>query len=108
MASTIPFRVALTHKGTSCKFFTLFQGQDGSLYIHLYWQDGQPWRIQASGETAPKQSFLNLANFRQPGFELHKINFHPMGFVHLTNNRGQRIKDGTRGPTFEEKNRRWN
>lgn len=102
MASTIPFRVVLTHNGVSRKFFTLFQGRDGSLYIHLYRPDEQPWRIPGTGETAPREMFLDFANFREPGFELHKISFHPTGYIHLTNRRGERYRDGTRGNAFAE------
>lgn len=102
MSSTVPFRVVLTHRGISRKFFTLFQGRDGSLYIHLYRPEGQSWRIPATGDTARPEMLLDFANFTEPGFELHKISFHPSGYMHLTNRHGERYKDGTRGSAFEE------
>ena len=102
MASTIPFRVVLTHKGISHKFFTLFQGKDGSLYIHPNRPDGQPWRVPAIEETDPNQMLLSLTDFKEPDFELRKITYHQSGIIHLTNKQGNRYKDGTRGPAFKD------
>ncbi len=101
MPSIVPFRVVLSTKRKSRKFFTLFQGRDGSLYIHPYRPKGQPWRI--AGSTDDKNSsvmHLDFVNFKEPAFELHKISFHPSGYIHLTNKNGQRYKEGTQGPAF--------
>lgn len=103
MPRTIPFRVVLTHKGVSRKFFTLFQGKkDESLYIHLNRPEGQRWRVPAIEQTDMNQMHLDLDNFKEPDFELFKITFHPSGYIHLTDKQGARYRDGTRGPTFEE------
>jgi len=45
---------------------------------------------------------LDFVNYRQPEFELHKLTFHPTGFIHLTNETGRRYRDGTRGPAFSQ------
>lgn len=49
-----------------------------------------------------KGALLDFANFREPGFELHKITFHRSGCIHLTDRNGQRFRDGTKGPSFDE------
>jgi hypothetical protein len=101
MPSTVPFRVVLTKNGVSRKFFTLFQGKDGSLYIHPNRENLKPWQTPslANDETGMK---IDFNNSNIPGFELHKISFHPSGYIHLTNKNGERYREGTRGPTFEE------
>lgn len=102
MSSSVPFRVVLTHEGQSRKFFTLFQGKDGSIYIHPYRLAGQPWRVPGGDDPEGQGARLDFANFREPGFELHKITFHPSGVIHLTNKNGGRFRDGTRGPAFDD------
>lgn len=102
MATTVPFRVVLVHRGRARKFFTLFQGRDGSLYVDLYRPEGQPWRVPGTGLGASNEMLLDFANYSEPGFELHKISFHPSGYIHLSDTRGQRFKDGRRGPAFTE------
>ena len=101
MPSTVPLRVVLTSKGVSRKFFTLLQGKDGSIYIHPNRENGEPWKTPRieNDESGLK---LDFNNPNIPSFELHKISFHPSGYIHLTNKRGERYRDGTRGPTFEE------
>lgn len=101
MPSTVPFRIVLTNNGVPRKFFTLFQGKDGSLYIHPNREDGNPWQAPGftNDETGMKIDFNNIST---PEFELHKISFHPSGYIHLTNKYGERYREGTRGPTFEQ------
>lgn len=101
MPSTVPFRVVLTNNGVSRKFFTLFQGKDDSLYIHPNRESGKPWQTPrlTNDETGMK---IDFNNSNTPGFELHKISFHPSGCIHLTNKKGERYREGTRGPTFED------
>lgn len=102
MAKTVPFRLTLAHRGTERKFFSLFQGRDGSLYIHLYRPTGQPWRIPGRGPGDFEDSQrLDFTNYTEPGFALHKISFHRSGYIHLSDPQGRRFKDGTRGPDFE-------
>ncbi len=101
MPSKVPFRVVLTNNGVSRKFFTMFEGKDGSIYIHPNRDHKNPWmtpRVE-SDEAGLK---LDFNNSNTPGFELHKISFHPSGYINLTNKEGERYRDGTRGPTFEE------
>lgn len=102
MAAVPPFRVVLTHQGASRKFFTLFQGKDGSLYIHPYRPPGEPWRVPGGDDPIGPGTRLDFSNFREPQFELHKISFHPSGVIHLTDRAGSRFRDGVKGPSFEE------
>jgi hypothetical protein len=104
MPAKVPFRVVVTYEGVPRKFFSIFQGRDGSLYIHLNRPDGQPWRIPGGGDgkEEPKRLTLDFVDFREPGFKLHKITFHPSGYIHLTNKEGVRHRGGTRGPAFAE------
>ena len=102
MPSTAPFRVVLECNGVSRKFFTLFQGRDGSLYVHPYRAEGQPWRIPSIDVDVSSGTRLDFNKFEEPDFDLHKISFHPTGYIHLTNKRQERYRDGTRGPSFEE------
>ena len=101
MPASVPFRVVLTHMGTSGKFFTVFQGKDGSIYIHPYRLPGQPWRVPGGDDPIGERTRLDFADFTERGFELHKISFHPSGYIHLTNKKGERFRDGTKGPPFE-------
>jgi len=101
MPSTVPFRVVLTKNGVSRKFFTLFEGKDGSLYIHPNRENGKPWQtpILTNIETGVKIDFTNP---NTPEFELHKISFHPSGYINLTNKKGERYNECMRVSTFEE------
>lgn len=104
MPASVPFRVVLTSGGKSRKFFSLFQGKDGSIYIHPYRLAGEPWRVPGGDDPVGERTRLDFANFSEPGFELHKISFHPSGYIHLTNKNGERFRDGTKGPAFEDMN----
>jgi hypothetical protein len=101
MASRVPFRVTLTYQGIQRKFFTLFQGRDGSLYIHPNRDDSKPWKTP-SIENFEQGIKLDFENPNVPNFEPHKISFHPSGYIHLTNKSGERLRDGIIGPKFEE------
>lgn len=101
MPAMVPFRIVLTQNGISRKFFTLFQGKDGSLYIHPNRDPNLSWRTpKLEGNTAGMK--FNFEESEEKNFDLHKISFHPSGYIHMTNKQGQRLKDGTRGPSFEE------
>ena len=76
MPSTVPFRVVLTTNGVSRKFFTLFEGKDGSLYIHPNRESGKPWQIPLLTNDKAGMK-IDFSNPDTPGFELHKISFHP-------------------------------
>ncbi len=101
MPASIPFRVILSQNGVSRKFFTLFQGKDGSLYIHPNRKSGKPWKTPKL-ESRDATLMLDFEAAEEKSFDLHKISFHPSGFIHMTNKRGERLRDGTRGPSFEE------
>lgn len=79
----------------------MFEGKDGSIYIHPNRGHKKPWMTPGleSNDTELK---LDFNNSNTPKFELHKISFHPSGYIHLTNKQNKRYRDGTRGPTFEE------
>ena len=101
MAHSVPFRVVLSQNGIRRKFFTLFQGRDGSLYIHPNRDTKKPWRIPKL-ENSKDGLSIDLNNYSEPNFEPHKISFHPSGYIHITNKKGERYKDGTKGPAFDE------
>jgi len=44
---------------------------------------------------------LHLDTFRPNEFNFSKISFHPTGYIHLTDERGKRYRDGLRGPAFD-------
>lgn len=97
----VPFRVVLSSGNLRRKFFSLFEGKDGSLYIHANRDTNIPWKapnLEKVGESLK----LDLKNPNVYDFEPHKISFHPSGYIHITDKRGNRFKDGTRGPSFEE------
>jgi len=60
-----------------------------------------PWKTPLLTND-PQGTKIDFGNHKTQEFELHKISFHPSGFIHLTNKNGERYRDGTRGPTFEE------
>lgn len=101
MSTRVPFRVVLTNKGVTRKFFTFFEGKDGSLYFHPNRESNKPWKVPLLMDN-PLGMKINWGNQKAQEFELHKISFHPSGFIHLSNKNGERYRNGTRGPTFEE------
>jgi hypothetical protein len=73
-----------------------------ALFTFIQNRDSQkPWMTPGieSDEAGLK---LGFNNSNTPGFELHKISFHPSGYIHLTNKQGERYRDGTKGPAFED------
>ena len=104
MGRRLPLRIVLQFKGTGRKLCTLHVGHDNSFYIHSYRPPGEPWRIPGGGgeKDDAGRVRLDLKDFISPPFNLHKLSYHQSGFIHLTNTKGERHRDGTRGPTFSE------
>jgi hypothetical protein len=104
MAKRLPLRIVLDFRGTGRKLCTLHVGADNSFYIHSYRPSGTPWCVPGgTGQTdASGRIQLDFKKFISPPFSLHKISYHPSGFIHLTNTEGKRYRDGVRGPAFSE------
>ncbi len=104
MARRLPLRIVLNYRGVSRKFVTVIVGKDNSLYIHQNRPLGQPWRmprVEAASDASARM-ILDFKNFEEPTFELAKLTIHQSGFIHTTDRRGKRYKEGTRGPSFAE------
>ncbi|MBL0011025.1 MAG: hypothetical protein IPP22_08610 [Nitrosomonas sp.] len=79
----------------------MFEGKDGSIYIHINRESGKPW-ITPSISPHEMGMKLDFKNTETPEFEPHKISFHPSGYIHITNKNGCRYRDGMRGPTLRK------
>lgn len=101
MARDRPLRVRFEALGHLRAFLTIFVGRDNSVYIHPSRPTGQPWT--APGITPQAEGLrLGFASPNYQTFALHKLSFHPSGFIHLTDSASQRYRSGIRGPKFEE------
>jgi hypothetical protein len=103
MSHELKLRAFLEYEGIPRKFFTLLVGRDNSFYVHLARPIGQPWRYP--GTSAARENGmieLDFINFVEPSFDLRKISFHPTGYIHSTDAKGKRFRDGLRGPAFSD------
>lgn len=100
MPRNVPFRVVLTQGETTYKFFSLFEGKDGSIYIHPNRKD-RPW-ITPKLEKLNNGMKINIENSITRDFDVQKITFHRSGYIHVSNKERERLRDGIRGPSFEK------
>lgn len=104
MPRDVPLRIVLGYQGIVRKFLTLFIGRDNSFYFHPYRSPGEPWWQPPTAPSNREDGCLHLhfPSFTPSGFNLHKVSFHPSGYIHLTDKAGHRRRDGVRGPAFSE------
>ena len=103
MPQNVPLRIVLGYQGIVRKFLSLFIGRDNSFYFHPYRPPGELWwQPPPHSERVGEHLRLHFPLFTPSAFNLHKVSFHPSGYIHLTDKSGNRRRDGVRGPAFSE------
>ena len=104
MAKRLPFRIILKHRGVARKFLSLITAKDNSIFIHQNRPDDQGWKIPGYSSAADTSGRMRIdfKNYDEPSFEMQKLTIHQSGFIHITNKKGERLRDGIRGPAFSD------
>jgi len=84
------------------KFLSIFTSHDNSFYFHLYEESDQPFRYYKSSMTEENQLKIDIKHPVATEFIRHKFSFHQSGYVHYTNKKGGRYKDGVKGIPFND------
>lgn len=89
-------RIVLEYKGKKYKLLSFWFGNDGSIYFHIYRKKGE----KPMGNNGVFDNTIDFTKFTSQSFDENKISFHPSGYIHQTNNKGERKKDKIIGSKF--------
>lgn len=95
-------RIIFGYKNRNYKFVSFFTDKkDNSFYFHLYRRPGETPMEPKIPLHERGDSKIDFTSYHQTNFKENKISFHKSGYIHSTDNQGNRFKDGTIGIPFE-------
>ncbi len=100
--NTKPTRLIFTYRGKCYKFMSFFVDEhDNSFYFHIYRKKGETPMFCDDHPSQAEPLRIHFPSFKPTGFEENKISFHESGYIHSTDKRGKRYRDGVVGIPFE-------
>lgn len=96
-----PTRIIFRHQGKFFKFMNYFPDKkDNSFYFHIYEESSQKLKIPNIPLQERKDGMIDFGDFEDTDFKRNKLSFHQSGYIHSTDENGNRFKDGVVGIPF--------
>jgi hypothetical protein len=100
---TKPTRIIFKYKDRFYKFMNYFPDKkDNSFYFHIYDNKSENLRVPNIPLAKRGDNKIDFNDFVETEFKRNKLSFHQSGFIHSTDNNGNRLQDGIIGIPFEK------
>lgn len=76
--------------------------KDNSFYFHIYEEASQNIKIPNIPLEKREDNKIDFKDFVETNFKRNKLSFHKSGYIHSTDNEGNRFQDGVVGIPFEK------
>jgi hypothetical protein len=100
---TKPVRIIFKHLDKFYKFMNYFPDKkDNSFYFHIYQEVSQNIKIPNIPLENRENFIINFKDFVETNFKRNKLSFHESGYIHSTDNKGNRFQDAVIGVPFDK------
>jgi hypothetical protein len=76
--------------------------KDNSFYFHIYDEAYENIRVPNTPLENRNDNLIDFNDFKTTNFKRNKLSIHESGYIHSTDNYGNRFKDGIRGIPYNE------
>ena len=100
---TKPVRIIFKYFGKFYKFMNYFPDKkDNSFYFHIYQGVSQNIKIPNIPLEKRENNIIDFNDFVETNFKRNKLSFHESGYIHSTDNKGNRFQNGIIGIPFDK------